>query len=340
MTKKVYCIILTLDNYELLSKSIKSLIDCRYTNLKIFVFDNGSKQPIEKYLRRDFPKVEYLKSNKNLGFAEGNNRAVAHALKKDNPDYFLLFNNDAQAKQTLFKICLPYLNQGIDLLSPTIILSKGGGVDNVGIDYYHSGFSFARKKKGNKAGLVTGCCLFVSRKFVERSFNTVGWLFNPLYFSYIEDLELAVRSKLFGAKTLVLDDSLVVHKGLGTMGRNNQYQMYLTWRNMLWTVLTVWPSILVLKNLGYILIGNLVMMLVHFWDLNFSIFPKVYFSTVFHLRELLNTRILIQKAAVKKRALDGIFQEGMGDWKMLLGDRKLYWMGRSLFLRIEKVFTR
>ena len=62
---------------------------------RIWVVDNGSRDDSVERLRRECPQVRLLESNRNLGFAAGNNLVLRHALAEDRTDYFLLLNNDA-----------------------------------------------------------------------------------------------------------------------------------------------------------------------------------------------------------------------------------------------------
>ncbi|MFZ5845615.1 MAG: glycosyltransferase [Patescibacteria group bacterium] len=326
----ICAIILTVNNYALLKKSLTSLYQTHFPQLKIFVFDNGSTVNLLNKLRRDFPQVEVWREEKNLGFAEGNNRAIVATLLRYRPDYFLLFNNDALAHPDLFKVCLPYLKQGVDLLSPTILLSGGRGIDNVGIDYFRSGYAHSRLLPHNPAQLPSGCCLFISRAFVRKNLKLFGWVFNPLFFSYAEDLELGLRAKLFGAQTRVLDSALVTHRRLGTLGEANLFRHFVSWRNLLWTVITTWPRATIRRNFGYILWGQLVINALYLWDGKFWLFPRIYLSTLKHLKELLATRRKIMAAVCRPQALEQVFVGDIARWSIFLKGRKLYRMGRAL----------
>ena len=50
-----------------------------YKNVEVFVVDNASKEDPSLYLSKNFPKVRCIRSEKNLGFAGGNNLAVREA---------------------------------------------------------------------------------------------------------------------------------------------------------------------------------------------------------------------------------------------------------------------
>ncbi len=335
----ISAIILTVNNYNLLKKSLSSLFQTNFPALKVLVFDNGSTEDIRGRLKHDAFQVEVLRSPINLGFAEGNNRAIAYMLKKYQPDYFLLFNNDALADRNLFRICLPHLRKKVDLLCPTTILDQNRGIDNVGIDYYRSGYAHGRLMPENKANLISGCCLFISRRLAQKSFALLGWVFNPLFFSYAEDLELALRARLLGAKARVLNDKLVVHKRSVTYGEENRFRIFISWRNLLWTIITTWPFPTIIRNAKYIFAGQLVASSLYAWDGDFWLFPHVYLSTLKNLSKLLKVRRKIMRRIRKTEIWEDVFAGNIANWSTFLGNRKIYRFGHALKLIYDRLFT-
>ena len=78
-------IIHTLD----LLKSIgNNLPECNY---EIIVVDNGSKVNEAIAIKEHFPEVQVIRSDKNLGFAGGNNLGIKSSAGR----YIFLINNDA-----------------------------------------------------------------------------------------------------------------------------------------------------------------------------------------------------------------------------------------------------
>ena len=63
-------------------------------NMEVIVVDNASIQDEASIIQKQFPQVKVIRSEKNLGFAGGNNLGIKKAKGK----YLFLINND-----TIFK---------------------------------------------------------------------------------------------------------------------------------------------------------------------------------------------------------------------------------------------
>ena len=63
-------------------------------NMEVIVIDNASTQDEASIIQKQFPQVKVIRSEKNLGFAGGNNLGI----KESKGDYIFLINND-----TIFK---------------------------------------------------------------------------------------------------------------------------------------------------------------------------------------------------------------------------------------------
>ena len=73
---------------------IDSARKLNYPNYEIIVVDNGSEDESVQFLGKKYPDILILENGANLGYAEGNNRAIKYAIEQEF-DYILLLNNDA-----------------------------------------------------------------------------------------------------------------------------------------------------------------------------------------------------------------------------------------------------
>jgi GT2 family glycosyltransferase len=69
---------------------LHSLREVQGLRLQIIVVDNASEDGSVDLVRTEFPEVELIVNEKNVGFATGNNQAIRRGLGRD----FLLLNND------------------------------------------------------------------------------------------------------------------------------------------------------------------------------------------------------------------------------------------------------
>jgi len=72
---------------------LESLRRIDYPNFKVLLVDNASSDGSVEELRQRYPDVELIVSDRNLGFAGGNNLGITRALESG-ADYLLLLNND------------------------------------------------------------------------------------------------------------------------------------------------------------------------------------------------------------------------------------------------------
>lgn len=72
---------------------LESLAGISYPNHAVLLADNGSHDDSVARVQAHYPQVEILLNGANLGYAGGNNRAIAHVLPQ-RPDFVLLLNND------------------------------------------------------------------------------------------------------------------------------------------------------------------------------------------------------------------------------------------------------
>ena len=93
--KKVAVIILNWNGVALLRRFLPSVIATTDGELAdIIVADNGSSDASVEVLRSEFPEVKVLAFDKNYGFAEGYNRALAATRYH----YTVLLNSDVATR--------------------------------------------------------------------------------------------------------------------------------------------------------------------------------------------------------------------------------------------------
>jgi GT2 family glycosyltransferase len=205
--------------------------------LEIVAVDNDSKDGSPDWLREQ-QGITYFPSEKNLGFAEGNNIGMRHALL-GGAEYVYLLNGDAKLHPDaiLEAVKLAESDQTIGSVQSRIMLWKHPEIVNATGGMVHFlGFGFVRdngrtwgesevvqeKFFAGKAGPSKSFCATSISPFeiayasgaavLYRAsvLQQVG-LLDPFYFLYHEDLELGWRIRLAGYKNVLAVESIAYH---------------------------------------------------------------------------------------------------------------------------------
>jgi GT2 family glycosyltransferase len=198
---------------------LESLRQLDYPNYEVVVVDNGSSDGSVEAVRAAFVDVTVLEVGENLGFAEGNNVGLRHALTHG-ADYVLLLNNDTEVSPD----CISLLVGAVEatpqagVAGPTIyyfdrreiIWSAGGAIDWRRGDSHMMGLDELDKGQYDairEVDFVTGCALLIRRDVIE----DVGML-DTRFFMYYEETEWCVRAARARYKILHVPQAHVWHK--------------------------------------------------------------------------------------------------------------------------------
>ena len=91
----VSVIILNWNGKKFLHTCVSSLVQIKNPLIEIIVVDNNSSDGSVSYMRKNFPKVKVIASDKNNGFAGGNNIGARTAAGQ----YLLFLNNDTKVSK-------------------------------------------------------------------------------------------------------------------------------------------------------------------------------------------------------------------------------------------------
>lgn len=218
---KISVIIVTYNAMKWAEKCFSSL---RKSSIPIqtIVVDNGSTDGTQNYIQHNFPEVEFVQSEKNVGFGIANNKGIEIAYKKG-ADFFYLMNQDAWIFENSFEKLLEvyenYPNKNeIGVLSPMHLDGSEKKLD------LHFERYLARYTEYNR--LVSDLFIDKTKSFYEINFiNAAHWLipkqtieeiggFNPYFFHGAEDYDYVNRLKYFDKKIILCPHSTVVHDAI------------------------------------------------------------------------------------------------------------------------------
>lgn len=232
----ILVVILNYNTKELTEKCIKSILDRKWKRkIKVVVVDNASTDESLLYLKSKFSDIDFISSEKNLGFAGGNNLALKSYLRK--AEYFLILNSDTEVLPGSLDKLYDFAKSGFDICSPqllnkdkTIQFSGGqlpyfwplffwiSGLDDIFRpflrlpSYQERNLNYYRSKR--EVGWVAGTAMFVS----GRVFEKVGFLDDKI-FMYGEDVDFCFRAKKAGFRVGFNPQAEIVHLGGGSLDK-------------------------------------------------------------------------------------------------------------------------
>lgn len=230
------------DTLECLESVYRSICNSPF---KVYVVDNGSTDDSLPVLKEKVPQATFLRMNSNLGFAEGNNRAIIQAIS-DGAEYLFLLNNDAVIQEDTLTQLLQVAEKHPTACAigpkiyfydaPTTIWCGGGECDLSRAFCYHRDRgledSQATFHAVGETSYVCGCALFLRASHLQ----TVG-LMDPRFFLNWEEIDWCFRMRRAGLDCLYVPEAKAWHKVSRSFIGGNRGLMwyYFYYRNrLLW----------------------------------------------------------------------------------------------------------
>lgn len=210
---------------------------------RVIVVDNGSDDDSPEVLRNEFPEVETISFDRNLGFAAGYNKAI----EMTRYPYTVLLNSDVRTSEGWLRPLYDFMESHpeVGAIQPKLLSDSdptsfeyagacGGFIDRNGYPYCR-GRIFADCERDNgqydtvaDIFWATGACLMVRSELYLR----VGGL-DSRFFAHMEEIDLCWRILLSGHSIKAVPDSKVYHLGGGSLPASNPRKTYLNFRNNL-----------------------------------------------------------------------------------------------------------
>ena len=243
--KELAVIILNWNGCSLLERFIPAAVaNTSGSEVELIVADNGSDDDSVEWMRSNFPDVRLITFERNYGFAEGYNRAIAAI---DHP-YVTLLNSDVEVTPGWWQPILAFMkgNPDVGAVQPKIMSLRsrncfeyagaaGGYLDALGYPYCRGRlFDVTEEDRGQYDGepvdvaWASGACLTMPR----RLYLDLGGL-DPLFFAHMEEIDLCCRVIRAGKRVCAISDSMVFHLGGASLEQGNPKKTYLNFRNNL-----------------------------------------------------------------------------------------------------------
>lgn len=214
---------------------IESTRQLNYREFEIIVVDNGSKED-PKIIQEKYPDVNLIISDKNLGFAGGNNLGINAALG----DYLFFVNNDVELSPTTLEAMISRFEKDDDIgmVSPKIkffhhpdTIQYAGYTEINPYTARNRTIGKYEKDEGQyDVARIThyghGAAMMVKRETLKR----IG-LMPEEFFLYYEEMDWCEQIKRAGFKIYYEPEAVVYHKESLSVGKKNALKTYYMTRN-------------------------------------------------------------------------------------------------------------
>lgn len=236
-------VILTWNGEEMLRRYLPSVIRHSEAEADIYVADNDSHDGTLSMLANEFPQCRVIALDRNYGFAEGYNRALAQI----EADYYVLLNSDVEVTEHWLTPLIAFMDHHPEVAACQPKLRSvaepdkfeyagacGGYLDRYGYPFCRGRlFDCVEHDHGQydtpaEVLWATGAALFVR----AREYKEVGGL-DGRFFAHQEEIDMCWRLRILGRKIYCLPQSVVYHVGGGTLPKTNSKKTFLNFRNNL-----------------------------------------------------------------------------------------------------------
>ena len=273
---------------------------------EVIIVDNGSSDKSKEYIRNNtfaFP-VRIIENDDNLGFAP----AVNQGILASDYEYIFSLNNDTKVKKGSIKALVDLIDSDDNVFSVQAKMLQYDNknlIDDAGDEYNllawtkKVGENHSANEFGEVSEIFSSCA--GAAMYKKSLLGEIG-LFDDNFFAYMEDVDLAIRSRINGYKNLLCPDAIVYHIGSATSGsRYNEFKVRLAARNNVWVVYKNIPIPLKVLNFIFLFFG---------FFIKYVFFVKKGFGSAYleGIKEGLRTRDKITKTEFKSGNIKNYFK--------------------------------
>lgn len=205
--------------------------------VEVILVDNGCREDHHDAFLAVFPELIYIRSERNLGFAGGNNLGIRVAKG----DFLLLLNNDTEITPNLISTLGNELeaNPAIGMISPLLLyydqpdrIQYAGFTEMNYLTGRNSGIGSMDLNQGqyNQVSRETAFCHGAAMMCRREDLDVVG-LMEEQFFLYYEELDWCEKFKRAGKKIWFTGHTQVYHKESMSVGKESMIKTYFMTRN-------------------------------------------------------------------------------------------------------------
>ena len=226
-------------NYNLLKNTCTFIESIPFNEkIDVIIVDNASENNEAEQISNRFPDVKVIKSDKNLGFAGGNNLGIKASKGK----FLFLVNNDTYFEDFNIQALIDRLNSdpNIGIVCPKIKfawppqpIQFAGYTPLSNITIRNQAIGFGEEDHGqyetaSPTPYAHGAAMLIKRKAIDK----VG-LMPECYFLYYEELDWSMMFTRAGYQIWYEPKCTIFHKESQATGQNSPLRTYYITRNRL-----------------------------------------------------------------------------------------------------------
>ncbi len=234
---RIAVLLVNLDQWELTRQCLDSLMASRGVSVHPMLVDNGSRAPVPGWVQ-EYSNLRLLRSKRNLGFAEGNNRAFSLFDSDEIPWTFVL-NNDTTVSPDTLGILVDLLKNRSDVgiaapavfyaTRPDLVWGAGGSFRRLRMIFDQRVYPDrdSLPDRPVETDFASGCAMMMASGTYEMLEG-----FREGFFIYHEDTLMCLRCSRLGMKIMLQPRAEVLHHvSVTTGGVMSPFSIYFTHRN-------------------------------------------------------------------------------------------------------------
>ncbi|PJE68831.1 hypothetical protein COU96_02900 [Candidatus Shapirobacteria bacterium CG10_big_fil_rev_8_21_14_0_10_38_14] len=315
---KISLITVNFNGKRFLKNFFASLDKLTYPNWELIFVDNNSTDDSVGLIKElKDSRIKLIENRKNLGFALANNQAAEIARGK----YLFFVNNDTKIESRVLSKLVKEMEENQNLAICGCKMMNYSGQKHfhtgIGVDIFGYPIFWDIWKK---IFYIEGSALMIRSEI----FRKLGG-FDPEYFMFHEDIDLAWRAWLLGYQVTALPSAVIYHFAGGTAGggekikgryQSSLLRRYYSERNNIRTLLKNYRVSTLLIILPLYFLINLVEILFYLVLLRFKVvylYLKAYLWNLVNLAGTLKKRREVQRQRViSDRKIISLMYHGSG----------------------------
>jgi len=254
--KETAVVILNWNGKDLLERFLPSVTKFSH-QADVVIVDNASTDESLSFLEQNYPTIQVVSLDKNLGYAGGYNKGLSFLNYKN----YILLNSDVEVTEDWLTPILDFYHshENVGCIQPKILdlnhrtkfeyAGASGGFMDKDLFAFCRGRLLSELEEDNgqydsitEVFWASGAALFIS----DELFKSCGG-FDEDFFAHMEEIDLCWRLQNSGYTHYCIPQSTIFHLGGGTLSKLSSHKTYLNFRNNLYIIAKNYAGALVPK---------------------------------------------------------------------------------------------